>query len=74
MFLSKGGLFKINLFLIFFFEFGNFLKFINKNSFPRDSPEVSHYVLRATVCKYRPKSTFCGTSSKFEFRSFLAHR
>ena len=30
--------------------------------------------LRATVCKYRPKSTFCGTSSKFEFRSFLAHR
>ena len=24
--------------------------------------------------KYRPKSTFCGTSSKFEFRSFLAHR
>ena len=30
--------------------------------------------LRATVCKYRPKSTFCGTSSKFGFRSFLAHR
>ena len=30
--------------------------------------------LRATVCKYRPKSSFWGTSSKFEFRSFLAHR
>ena len=29
---------------------------------------------RATVCKYQPKSTFCGTSSKFEFRSFLTHR
>ena len=32
------------------------------------------FCLRATVCKYRPKSSFCGTSSKFEFRSFLAHR
>ena len=31
-------------------------------------------LLRATVCKYRLKSTFCGTSSKFEFRSVLAHR
>ena len=36
-------------------------------------PRQSYY-LRATGCKYRPKSTFCGTSSKFEFRSFLAHR
>ena len=38
---------------------------------------VSYFVmnfLRATVCKYRPKSSFCGRSSKFEFRSFLAHR
>ena len=35
----------------------------------------THYSrLRATVCKYRPKSTLWGTSSKFEFRSFLAHR
>ena len=32
------------------------------------------WFLRATVCKYRRKSTFCGTTSKFEFRSFLAHR
>ena len=30
--------------------------------------------LRATVCKDRPKSTFCGTSLIFEFRSFLAYR
>ena len=26
------------------------------------------WILRATVCKYRPKSTFCGTSPKFAFR------
>ena len=32
------------------------------------------WILRATVCKYRPKSTFCGTSPKFAFRSFLAHQ
>ena len=36
--------------------------------------EIKLKCLRATVCKYRPKSTFCGTSSKFGFRSFLAHR
>ena len=34
----------------------------------------SYAYLRATVCKYQPKSTFCGTRSKFEFRSFLTHR
>ena len=38
------------------------------------STREKYGVIRATVCKYRPKSTFCGASSKFEFRSFLAHR
>ena len=27
---------------------------------------VFNCYLRVTVCKYRPKSTFCGTTSKFE--------
>ena len=27
--------------------------------------------LRATVCKYRPKSTFCGTSLRFDFALIL---
>ena len=45
------------------------------NSIADGEISLSGYkILRATVCKYRPKSSFCGTSSKFEFRSFLAHR